>query len=160
MSYVEIGAAGGLTPELTAALKSLWSDSGVQVRLPCPTFWFTLYLLFFEGVLVMSCVCLCSKRFEDRTSISSTTQQSTSLAESTASRNPATSQQSRYDFHDDFIPIRLAFSRFFSLYAVPASLSLCLYGTFELFLCLTLSTTDVFLILGRIEGSRPHNWHH
>ena len=31
LSYVELGAAGGLTPELTAALKALWTDSGVQV---------------------------------------------------------------------------------------------------------------------------------
>jgi GTPase SAR1 family protein len=30
LSYVELGAAGGLTPELTAALKALWTDSGVQ----------------------------------------------------------------------------------------------------------------------------------
>ena len=31
LSYVELGAQGGLTPELTAALKALWADSGVQV---------------------------------------------------------------------------------------------------------------------------------
>lgn len=31
LSYVELGAAGGLTPELTAALKALWGDTGVQV---------------------------------------------------------------------------------------------------------------------------------
>ena len=32
LTYVESGSQGQLTPELTAALKSLWADSGVQVR--------------------------------------------------------------------------------------------------------------------------------
>eukprot|EP00730_Choanoeca_flexa_P015871 TRINITY_DN7384_c0_g1_i2.p1 TRINITY_DN7384_c0_g1~~TRINITY_DN7384_c0_g1_i2.p1 ORF type:complete len:387 (+),score=108.05 TRINITY_DN7384_c0_g1_i2:191-1351(+) len=30
LSYVELGQAGGLTPELTSALKALWADTGVQ----------------------------------------------------------------------------------------------------------------------------------
>lgn len=32
LSYVQLGTQGGLTPELTAAIKALWVDSGVQVR--------------------------------------------------------------------------------------------------------------------------------
>lgn len=30
LSYIEVGATGGLTPDLAEAIKALWSDSGVQ----------------------------------------------------------------------------------------------------------------------------------
>jgi guanine nucleotide-binding protein G(i) subunit alpha len=32
LGYTEANAQGGLSPELGAAIKSLWQDAGVQVR--------------------------------------------------------------------------------------------------------------------------------
>ena len=32
LSYAEVGPQNGLSPELSAAIRSLWQDGGVQVR--------------------------------------------------------------------------------------------------------------------------------